>query len=362
MEKRRILCLFVMTLPLVGCFAQKAWKIEGITTDVPKSATIYFNKAVDGDLFPLDSTKAVNNSFAFSGTTERPEVRYLSFKIDGKTHWAEMFVEEGTIKAVLSMKDNNVRGTRNNDIYQDIKDEVTALNDKQRDIVHILNDSTLAQDSVQVLRKEYNRLGSEVYEVFKRGMRDNIKLPVGVMLFKQYSRRNTIEQNGKLLAEIPEEFQTDETVMAISRRVKSAIATAVGKPYTDFTMRSPDGKKVSLSDFAGKGKYLLVDFWASWCGPCRKAMPELIEFYNKYKDKNLEVVGVSFDANAEAWRKAIASLGIPWSHLSDLKGWNSLAAQLYDIRAIPYTLLIDPQGNIVGKGMQIEEIEAVLNR
>lgn len=362
MKKRLFLSFVVMAFPLASCLAQKTWKIDGTTVDLPKSTTIYFNKAVDGDLVPLDSTKAVNNRFSFTGTTSAPEVRYLSFRAGGKTHWAEMFVEEGNIKATMSMKGNSVRGTVNNDIYQDIKDKVNDINDRQRVIVHALRDTTLTQDSIKSLRAEYDRLGNGVYDVLRQGMRQNITKPVGVMLFKQYSRKNTMEENQRLIAQIPAEYQTDETVMAISRRVKYALATANGKPFTDFTMQTPEGKEVKLADFAGKGKYVLVDFWASWCGPCRRSMPELIEFYNKNKGKGLEIVGVSFDNNEQSWQKAIKTLGLPWKQMSDLKGWNSLAAQIYDIRAIPNTLLIDPKGNIVGKGMAHDEIEALLDK
>lgn len=362
MKKRHFLSLVFFALPLANCLAQKAWKIDGSTTDVPKTTTIYFNKAVDGDLVPLDSAKAVNGKFSFSGTTDASEVRYLSFRIGNKTHWAEMFVEGGNIKATLTMKNNTVRGTVNNDIYQDIKDKVNDINDRQRVIVQALRDTTLTQDSIKSLRAEYDRLGSSVYDVLRQGMRQNITKPVGVMLFKQYSRKNTIEENQRLLEQIPAEYQTDETVMAIARRVKYALATAKGKPFTDFTMKAPDGKDIKLSDIAGHGKYVLVDFWASWCGPCRRSMPELIEFYNKNKDKGLEIVGVSFDNNEQSWQKAIKALGLPWKQMSDLKGWNSQAAQIYDIRAIPNTLLIDPKGNIVGKGMTHEQIEALLNK
>lgn len=362
MKKRHLLSFIIMVLPLASCLAQKTWKIEVTTIDVPKTTTIYFNKAVDGDLVPLDSAKAVNNKFSFTGTTDKPEVRYLSFRIDGKTHWAEFFVEEGAIKATLTMKNNTVRGTVNNDIYQDIKDKVNDINDRQRVIVQALRDTTLTQDSIRSLRAEYDRLGSSVYDVLRQGMRQNITKPVGVMLFKQYSRKNTIEENQRLLEQIPAEYQTDETVMAIARRVKYALATAKGKPFTDFTMKAPDGKDIKMSDIAGHGKYVLVDFWASWCGPCRRSMPELIEFYNKNKDKGLEIVGVSFDNNEQSWQKAIKALGLPWKQMSDLKGWNSQAAQIYDIRAIPNTLLIDPKGNIVGKGMTHEQIEALLNK
>lgn len=360
MKKKLLVCLFATIAPLVGAFAQKTWKIVGTTRDIPQSTTIYFNRAVDGDLSAIDSVKLKNGHFEFKGTTAQPEVRYISFTLGKKVHWAEMFVEEGTINATLSPEGSTVRGTQNNDIYQDIKDEVATLNNGQRAIMRTLRDTTLTKDSVRALRLEYNRLGAEVFDVFRRGMKQNIKLPVGVMLFKQYSRKNTIEENQALLKEIPVEFQSDETVQAIARRTRNAIATAKGKPYVDLTMQAPDGKKASLSDFAGKGKYVLVDFWASWCGPCRKTMPALIEFYNKNKERGLDIVGVSFDSNAEAWQKAIKTLGIPWHHISDLKGWNSQAALTYNITAIPNTLLIDPEGRIVGKGLPLEDIEKML--
>ena len=361
MKNRYFLSLVVMALPLASVCAQDAWQIDGKTAGIQQNTLIYFNEAVDGELSPIDSVKLTSDKFQFSGTTERPEVRYLSYTVGGKLHWAEMFVEKGKINATLSPTSSSVRGTVNNDIYQNLQDKTFPLEKRQDEIRGIvMRDTTLTEDSVHTLRVEYTKLDNGIAQMRKACMQENIKLPVGVMLFKQYSRKNTLEENQKLLAEIPEEYQSDETVKAIAERLQNAVATAPGKMFTDFTMQSPDGKTVKLSDYAGKGKYILVDFWASWCGPCRAAMPSFIEFYNKNKDKNFDVVGVSFDNKEDAWKKAIESLSIPWHHMSDLKGWNCQAAKIYDIRAIPNTLLIDPEGKIVGKGIELEEIEKLL--
>ena len=105
-------------------------------------------------------------------------------------------------------------------------------------------------------------------------------------------------------------------------------ATAVGQKFTDFEMQTPEGKTVKLSDYVGKGKVVLVDFWASWCGPCRREMPNLVEAYAKYKNKNFEIVGVSLDQSADAWKEAIKKLNITWPQMSDLKYWNCEGAQL----------------------------------
>lgn len=132
------------------------------------------------------------------------------------------------------------------------------------------------------------------------------------------------------------------------------------KQAPEFSQPDTSGKAVALSSF--KGKYVLVDFWASWCRPCREENPNVVNAFNQYKDKNFTILGVSLDKSREAWLQAIKADGLTWTHVSDLQYWNNAAAALYDVRSIPYNVLLDPNGNIIGENLRGSELEKVLGK
>lgn len=151
-------------------------------------------------------------------------------------------------------------------------------------------------------------------------------------------------------------YMNTKIVEGIKRQLTGWKRQMPGTMFTDLSLADTDGKAHKLSDYVGKGKYVLIDFWASWCGPCRHSMPEVKKLYDAYKDKGFDIVGVSLDEDKAAWKGAIKKLELPWHHLSDLKGWKGEAAQTYGINAIPATLLIGPDGKIVASEISAEQV------
>jgi peroxiredoxin len=144
--------------------------------------------------------------------------------------------------------------------------------------------------------------------------------------------------------------QQTTTGKQIASRLTVLQRSAIGQPMLNFTQNNTEGHPVRFADF--KGKYIFVDFWASWCGPCRAENPNVLKAYNQYKDKNFTVIGVSLDDNGEKWKKAIKDDNMPWTQLSDLKGWKNEVSTYYGIMGIPSSLLIDPQGKIIAKDLR----------
>ncbi len=129
---------------------------------------------------------------------------------------------------------------------------------------------------------------------------------------------------------------------------------------TDFTMDGIDGKPVSAAKEFAKNKITVIDFWASWCGPCRQEMPSLVKTYNAYKDKGLGIIGVSLDEDRNQWESAVREMGMTWTQVSDLQGWDNSAARKFEVQAIPFTVVVDNKGEILGSGLRGGDLEAFI--
>ena len=196
----------------------------------------------------------------------------------------------------------------------------------------------------------------------RRYLEANLDNPVGLKLFPTTIKEYDIKKQQELTEHFHALWPEDKFITKHKERVETQMKTLVGELFTDYSMQTPDGKRVSLSEYVSKNKYTLVDIWASWCTPYPAQKTRLVEAYQKYKDKGLEIVGVSIDTDKAAWTSAIKEWGMPWPQISDLKGWKSQATQLYYIENIPYRILIDQNGIIVGRNIQSKELDAVLEK
>ena len=337
------------------------YTVTGTIEGAADGDTVYLQTVEGRQLVKLDSAIIANGTFTFKGTQDTAANRYITYNPAGTEGMImDFFLENGKINIKLNEKSSSATGTANNDIYQAIRIQLNELDSQMENIYASMTDTALTDQQRESKSKEMDALQDKMMEVAKAGISQNITNAVGVHLLKSNYYYLDVKELDPLVSQIPATYSNDATVIRIKENVEKMKATAVGKKFTDFEMQTPEGKTGKLSDYVGKGKTVLGDFWASGCGPCRREMPNLVEAYAKYKNKNFEIVGVSLDQSADSWKEAIKKLNITRPQMSDLKYWNCEGAKLYAVSSIPHTVLIDGDGIILARGLHGEELQEKL--
>lgn len=359
---KKTIFLFATAAIFAACSGNKGYTVTGTVEGANEGDTIYLITSNGQQYIPMATTTIQNGTFTFKGTQDTATVCYLTDNLPGTFNAiaVDFFLENGKIQAKLSENGSTVSGTPNNDAYQEIRNQANDLSLQMSALYDSMADTTLTEEQRQANIEKMGSIQEQMITVMKDGIRKNITNAAGIHLLKQNYYYMDVNELAPLMPQIPATYDNDEAIIKIKDNVEKMKATAVGQKFTDFEMQAPDGKAVKLSDYAGKGKVVLVDFWASWCGPCRAEMPNVVAAYKKYQSKGFGIVGVSLDRDAEAWKKAIKDLNITWPQMSDLKAWDCEGAKLYGVRSIPATVLVDQEGTIIARNLRGDAIEAKL--
>lgn len=217
-------------------------------------------------------------------------------------------------------------------------------------------DNSAKRDS---LLEAYYALNDEKNVIDSAYIADNPSSYASVLALRGTFYMLDIEGLEKALSELDLPLHQMEEYKYMYGKLERMKAVDIGQPYTDFALPTPDGQSLKVSD-VHQGNVMLIDFWASWCGPCRRANPEVVAIYSEYKEKGFEILGVSLDRDEASWKKAIEDDQLTWPQISDLKYWNSEGAELYGVPAIPHTVLIDREGKIVAKNLHGDELRKAI--
>ena len=358
----KIVYLFAAgAMALTACSNDPAYKISGTIENVADGEFVYLSEAKGREMVKLDSAVVTAGAFTFEGRQDAPTSRYITYTPkEGRPSYYDFFLENGNIAMTLVKENPSVTGTPNNEIYQAYKNEIQPLNKQYGDLYKQYRAEGTTDEQKAELEKQMEEIDNKMNALTFSTIENNIVNPVGIHLWPSNSYGMELEQLQALAAKVPAEFKTIPSIDKLLKRIEVLAKTAVGQKFTDFTLPSPEGNPVKLADIIAKNKYTLIDFWASWCGPCRAEMPNVVAAYKEYNKKGFGIVGVSLDSDAEAWKKAIKDMGMTWDHMSDVKGWNCEGAALYGVNSIPATVLIAQDGTIIARNLRGEAIKEKL--
>ncbi|MDQ1771349.1 redoxin domain-containing protein [Labilibaculum sp. A4] len=360
--KKIFIAIAAIGLFLGSCTSKDQYKLTGKVEGMTEGK-VYLSKLQDNKLVKTDSTVMTATGFSFEGTVASPDLYYI--ELEGQRGAIQLFLENTAITVdanVENLREAKVTGSLNQDVLTNFgalqkgfQEKQQALYSEYQKAAEVKNQ--VAMDSIEA---EFNKSEADKFTASKEFLKLNGNTAAAAFVAYRIAFPLEAAEMEEVYAVLGENALKSSYAGLLKDKIEVLKKVTVGQPAPDFTLNTTEGKPLSLSSF--KGKVVVIDFWASWCGPCRGENPNVVKMYTELHPKGVEILGVSLDDKKEKWLKAIEDDGLVWNHVSDLKGWESSAAKLYGISGIPATVIVDQNGVIVAKNLRGEELKAAIEK
>lgn len=377
MKKLALVALSVSFLICCNKVGENEYIISGDAKGIKDGKKVFLEKILEGGMGTqaIDTVVVKGGKFEIKGNTNEPAIHLIQIEeVNGKV---QFILEEGEIAIKVdkdSIQKSTKGGTFNNDVLQKFEGKFNELSKSvQKEVIAFqqknmskMQEAQQKNDTVTVnaLTKEYKTIIKKMTDEYVSFAEQNPKAFISVLIAENMSKQRDTDakQLQKIYDAFPEELKKTKPGKAIQENLKllltPKVSTEVGAVAPDFTAPDVNGKPVSLKQ--SLGKVTIIDFWASWCGPCRKENPSVVALYNEFKSKGLAIIGVSLDRSGKAdeWKKAIQDDKLTWTQVSNLKFWDEPVAKLYGVESIPATFILDASGKIVAKDLRGDALRA----